>query len=69
MTTLAQDIKALIDLGHTLERATELATQDRAISTGKIATTLPASLMSNVHFLWLDFSWISYHRGTSIACF
>jgi len=29
MTTLAEDIKALMDLGHGLERATELAVADR----------------------------------------
>ena len=41
MTTLAEDIKALMDLGHTLERATDLATQDRAKSVGKKASIPP----------------------------
>jgi hypothetical protein len=30
MTTLAQDIKALMTLGHDLENATNLAREDRA---------------------------------------
>ena len=34
MTTLAEDISALVALGHTLERATELAKEDRSL-TGK----------------------------------
>ena len=34
-TTLAQDIEALMTLGHNLERATELAIADRAITQGK----------------------------------
>jgi hypothetical protein len=29
MTTLAEDIKALVDLGHSLEIATQLAVADR----------------------------------------
>ena len=29
--TLVEDIQALIDLGHPLDRATELATEDRAL--------------------------------------
>jgi hypothetical protein len=35
-TTLAQDIQALVALGHTLERATELAVADRNRNAGKM---------------------------------
>jgi hypothetical protein len=33
--TLADDIQALINVGHTLERATELAVEDRRLRQGK----------------------------------
>ncbi len=35
MTTLAEDIKALMALGHSLSDATQLAINDRARNTGK----------------------------------
>jgi hypothetical protein len=38
MTTLAEDIKALMELGHGLERATELAVADRKRTTQPPAT-------------------------------
>ena len=38
MTTLADDIKALMGLGHSLENATELAVADRK----RLATLKPA---------------------------
>jgi hypothetical protein len=35
-TTLAQDIEALVALGHPLERATQLAVADRNRNAGKM---------------------------------
>jgi len=50
MTTLAEDIKALMDLGHGLESATELAVADRKRTT-QPPTVPPGNYPVSVNFI------------------
>ncbi len=47
MTTLAQDIEALMALGHSLADATQLAVNDRARNTGKFQMSHAQSNIPN----------------------
>ena len=51
MTTLAQDIEALMALGHNLERATELAREDRdrAIGIRTNQSKVPPTLFTSIY--------------------
>ena len=55
MTTLAQDIKALMDLGHNLERATDLAQKDRAKQIGTRQSKVSLILFTSFYMHYLFF--------------